>query len=109
MDTLYLWGLFVAIGIGTYLIRLSFVQLQARSGSEMAGFQTILKLLPPAILAALCVPPILYSPQGTESVIDTSQLLAAVITVVLTLKCRSVLWPILGGMMVLWISRWLGF
>lgn len=107
MDTWTLWGIFLAVGLGTFLIRLSFVQLHGSMQGLLARCQTILIMLPPAILAALCIPGILYNKQSDDYTPDSSQLIAALVTIILAKYCRSVFWPIVGGMGCLWLSRWL--
>ncbi|MEH6578473.1 MAG: AzlD domain-containing protein [Amphritea sp.] len=107
MDTPTLWGVFLAVGLGTFLIRLSFVQLHGSMQSVLERCQSILILLPPAILAALCIPSILFEKSATDYVPDLPQVLAAVVTMLLAKFSRSVFWPIVGGMGALWFSRWL--
>jgi branched-subunit amino acid transport protein len=72
----------------------------------MGRYQPILTLLPPAILAALCAPSILFNKQIEAETLDFTQLIAALVTIILAKYCRSLLWPIIGGMGCLWIVRW---
>ncbi|SIS90224.1 AzlD domain-containing protein [Neptunomonas antarctica] len=107
MNDLNLWVLFFLCGLATYLIRLSFIQLHGKSGPLLRRSQPVLLLLPPAILAALCIPPIVYSKQAEGLQVELAQILAGCVAVVLAKYFKSLLWPILGGMIFLWGYRWL--
>ena len=107
MSDLSLWGLFFICGLVTYLIRLSFIQLHAKLGPLLARCQPILLVLPPAILAALCIPPIVFSKQADGLHVELAQILAGCVAIVLANYFKSLLWPILGGMIFLWGYRWL--
>lgn len=107
MDTLTLWLLFLAIGLGTFLIRLSFIQLHGSMKSLLQRSHKILILLPPAILAALCIPAILFTRPTADYQFSGIQLIAGVIAVVVAHFTRSVFWPVIAGMAVLWFAQWL--
>jgi branched-subunit amino acid transport protein len=64
-----------------------------------------LRYVPPAVLAALVVPPIL-APQGHLEV--DLPALALLAGAVVAWRTRSVLWTIVGGMAVFWILGALG-
>lgn len=105
MDNLTLWLLFFAVGLGTFLVRLSFIQLHGSTEALIQRSKNILMLLPPAILAALCIPAIVFSRPVTEYQIDPVQLLAAAVTILIAKFSRSVFWPVVGGMLCLWLLR----
>ncbi len=107
MDTLLLWLLFILVGLGTFLVRLSFIELHGSTQELLERSRHILVLLPPAILAALCIPAILFSRPASEFQWDISQIIAAIVAIVITRLSRSVVWPIVGGMLCLWGLRWL--
>ena len=107
MDNLTLWGLFFAVGLGTYLVRLSFIQLHGSTQALLERSKTILMLLPPAILAAICIPAIVFQRPTTEYQLDWIQILAGLVTVLIAHFSRSVFWPVVGGMLCLWLARWL--
>lgn len=64
-----------------------------------------LRYVPPAVLAALVVPPVL-APQGHLEV--GLPALALLVGAVVAWRTRSVLWTIAGGMAVFWILGMLG-
>lgn len=107
MDTPALWLLFLAVGLGTFLVRLSFIQLHGTTQALLQRSRTVLMLLPPAILAALCIPAVLFARPVTNYQLEPVQLVAAAVTILIAKYSRSVFWPIVGGMGCLWLSRWL--
>jgi len=107
MDTLTLWALFFAVGLATFLVRLSFIQWHDSTQGLLKRSRTVLTLLPPAILAALCIPSILFSRPVTDYHFEPLQLVAALVAIIIAKLSRSVLWPVLGGMLCLWLIRWL--
>lgn len=107
MDSSTLWLLFISIGIGTFLIRASFVEFHGCLSSRNHRLNKLFAFLPPAILAALCVPALLVDSAANSLQIDACKLVAAMMTVVVARCCKGVFWPILAGMGGLWISRWL--
>lgn len=107
MDTATLWLLFFAVGLGTFLVRVSFIELHGATRELLDRSKDILMLLPPAILAALCVPAILFTRPATEYQMDIAQILAALVCILIAKFSRSVFWPVVGGMICLWLLRWL--
>ena len=105
MDNLTLWLLFFAAGLGTFLIRLSFIQFHGSTEALIQRSKTILALLPPAILAALCIPGIVFSRPTNDFNIEPAQLIAAAVAIVIAKFSRSVFWPVVGGMLCLWLIR----
>lgn len=107
MDNLTLWSVFFAVGIGTYLVRLSFIQLHGSTQALLERSKHILMLLPPAILAALCIPAVIFQRPSTDYQLDWVQILAGLVTILIAHFSRSVFWPVVGGMICLWLMRWL--
>lgn len=105
MDNLTLWMLFFAAGLGTFLVRLSFIQFHGSTEALIQRSKNVLMLLPPAILAALCIPAIVFTRPATEYQIDPVQLMAAAVAILIAKFSRSVFWPVVGGMLCLWLLR----
>ena len=105
MDNLNLWLLFIAAGLGTFLIRLSFIQFHGSTEALIQRSKNILTLLPPAILAALCAPGIVFTRPTTEYQIDIAQLAAAGVAIVIAKCSPRVFWPVVGGMLCLWLLK----
>ena len=102
-----LWLLFFAVGLGTFLIRLSFIQLHGSAEDLIRRSKHILMLLPPAILAALCIPAIIFTRPLTDYHVDYSQLAAALVAILIARFSRSVFWPVAGGMLCLWMLHFI--
>lgn len=107
MDNLTLWLLFIAAGLGTFLVRLSFIQLHGSTEALIQRSKKILMLLPPAILAALCVPALVFTRPATEYQIAPTQLVAAAVTIFIAKYSRSVFWPVVGGMLCFWLVQYI--
>lgn len=106
MDNSALWMVFLAVGLGTFLLRVSFIELHATLGAHLDRIKPVLLLLPAAILAALCMPAIVFSKQGSEYSLAPSQWLAALCCILVAKLTHNVFWPILAGMLCLWLTRW---
>lgn len=102
MDTTTLWLLFLAAGLGTFLIRLSFIEWHGRTRHLLERSRNLLLMLPPAILAALCIPAILFDRPTTEYQLAPEQIAAALVTILIARFSRSVFWSVVGGMLCLW-------
>lgn len=56
IDAVTLWGVLVAAGLCTYLLRLSFLALFGRIDDIPERVTLVLEYVPPAVLAALIAP-----------------------------------------------------
>ncbi len=106
-DSGLLWLTMAAVGVGTYLIRLSFVGLLGRTGVPPWAVR-LLRFVPPAALAALVVPAVLWRGADPGFHLGNERLLAAALAAAIALKSRNVLATIAGGMLALWGLQWLG-
>ena len=107
MSDMSLWGLVFMCCLDTYLIRITFIPMHVKLGALPARFHPVLLLLPPAILAALCIPPIVFIKQTDVVQVELAQILSVCVAVVFASYFKILLWPILGGMSFLWGYRWL--
>lgn len=87
-----IWIIIIAMGIGTYLIRLSFIGLIGDRDLP-PWLLRMLRFTPVAVLPAVVAPMLVKSGQTT----DPMQIVAALVTLAVGLKTRSVLWAILAG------------
>lgn len=90
------WVTIVAAGLGTYAIRASFLAVADRVAAVPERLRTPLRLIPPAVLAALVAPAVLraegvFTPLGPRA-------LAGLVALVVAVWTRSVLATILVGM-----------
>jgi branched-subunit amino acid transport protein len=97
-----LWLTILAIGIGTFCLRLSFIHLLARA-SIPALLQQALRFVPPAVLAALVLPTILRSGGAIDVSPDNVRLVAGALAAGVAWWTRNVLLTLATGMGALWL------
>jgi branched-subunit amino acid transport protein len=99
----------VIIGVGTYLIRLSFIG--AFGSREMpVWLERPLRYVAPAVLAAITLPEVLM-PAGTVDVVPASnpRVVAALVAAAVAVKVKNVGVVIVVGMAALWLlEAWPG-
>lgn len=87
----------VAIALGTFLLRWSFI---ARPAQLPARLQAVLPFIPAAVLAALVVP-MITSPQGPPE-FNPERLSSALTTALVAYKTRNAGLAIAAGLLVFW-------
>jgi branched-subunit amino acid transport protein len=90
------WATVMVAGVGTYLIRWSFLALAHRATDLPAMALRILRMIPPAALAALVTPGLLrpagdFDPYSAEA-------LAGLVAGVVAWRTKSVIWPLVVGL-----------
>jgi branched-subunit amino acid transport protein len=96
-----LWLMFLAVGTGTFVMRLSFVELYGRWRIPTL-LSRALVYVPASVLAALVLPAVVY-PQGHgEFAFDNPQIPAAIIAAWIAWKTRSTVLTLAVGMAALW-------
>lgn len=92
---LEIWGIIIAIGIGTYLIRFSFLGLIG--DREMPDWLLRhLRYTPVAILPGLVAPLVIW-PDATGGVLEASRTISALVTLGVGLWTKNVLYAIIAG------------
>lgn len=100
-----IWLLIVGMGIGTYLIRLSFLGLIG--DRQLHPFVLrCLRYVPVAVLPGLVAPLVVW-PAATGGQPDPARMLAAAAALIIGAATRSMIAAILGGMAVLYLGLWL--
>jgi branched-subunit amino acid transport protein len=104
MSTLSIWLLFVVIGVGNFLLRLSFIYLFGKV--DMPDWlRRALRFVPASVLAALVLPALTY-PNGTlDLTLGNVQLLAGIGGALVAWLTKNVLWTIVVGMILFWILQ----
>ena len=96
-----IWLIMLALAVGTFLIRISFIMLL--SNREVHPLITrALRFVPAAVLSALVVPQILTRANSLRISPRNPQLIAGVVAGVIAWRTKNVLMTILAGMIVLW-------
>ncbi|MEX0826346.1 MAG: AzlD domain-containing protein [Acidimicrobiia bacterium] len=101
-----IWALIGMIGLGTWLIRLSFLALLGRVEHMPPMLGRILRFIPAAVLAALVLPALTHSTGEFE--LATDRFIAGAIAGVVAWRTKSVLATIVIGMGSLWILQAVG-
>lgn len=97
----YVWLLIIALGVGYFAFRLSFIQLHGWLLEFPSQLENVLGYLPPAILAALAVS-FVFLPEGmfVTTVLD-ERVIASVVAAIVAWRTQSMLATIGVGMGVL--------
>ena len=99
----YIWTIIALLGIGTFLIRFSFIGLIG--DRELPDWSLrLLRYVPVAVMPGLVAPMVMW-PQATDGVPDTPRLVAACTALGIGLMTRSVIGAIVGGMAALYLSQ----
>lgn len=97
-----LWATVLSAGVGTYLIRLSFLAVFERYETVPPRLGRALGYVPAAVLAALVVPSLVLGGGETGTLEFTPlRLLAGVLAALVAWRTGSVLWTIVLGMVAL--------
>jgi len=100
------WLTVLGVGLGTYLLRLSFIVLWQKLRIPPLVHQG-LGYVPTAVLAALVLPA-LVRPEGVIDLTpDNLRLLAGLLAAAVAWYSRSVLATLATGMGALWLLEWL--
>jgi branched-subunit amino acid transport protein len=104
MNAFSAWSLFVTLGLGTFLLRLSFIYLFGKV--EMPDWlRRALRFVPASVLAALVFPALTY-PAGTLDLsLGNVRLLAGLGGALVAWKTKNILWTIAVGMILFWILQ----
>lgn len=108
-STLTIWAVLAAIGVGTFLIRLSFLVVLARVDAIPPLVTRILRLIPAAVLAAIAMPALTHANGAFD--LATDRFVAGAVAAVVAWRTRNVVATIAVGMSVLWgldALGWLG-
>ena len=104
MNGISIWLLFLALALGTFSLRLSFIYLFGKI--EMPDWlRRALRFVPASVLAALVLPALTY-PAGTlDLTLGNVRLLAGIGGALVAWRTKNVLWTIAVGMVLFWILQ----
>jgi branched-subunit amino acid transport protein len=105
LDSSTLWLTMLGIGVGTFLMRFSFIWLFGQ-GEVRPAIQRVLRLVPASVLSALIMPSFVFSQQAAFS-IGNYRMWAGVVAAVVAWRARNVLLTIAAGMGTLWLCSFL--
>ncbi|MDO5632488.1 MAG: AzlD domain-containing protein [Paracoccus sp. (in: a-proteobacteria)] len=106
MSDLTIWAVILVTGMGTFLLRFSFLGALGRRSMPPMVLR-LLRFTPVAVLPALSAPLVVW-PAATDGQTDPARLTAAIVTVAVGILTRNVLAAILAGaatlaLMVYWV------
>lgn len=105
MNSVTLWGVLVAAGACTYLLRLSFLILLGRVDEIPDGAELALEYVPPAVLAALVAPALVYVDGTLALSAGNPRLLAGGVAVGVAWKTENIVATIGVGIGTLWVLQ----
>lgn len=100
-----LWVVIIVVGLGTYAMRLSFVQLYSQMDDFPPRVERALAFIPVAILAALIFPELFSLDGPVVSVVIDARVLAGGLAAIIAWRTGSMLATIGVGMSTLWIIK----
>lgn len=92
-----IWIVMIAVGLLTYLTRLSFILLLERWQPPQV-VQSALRYVPVAVLTAIIVPELLVVDNSLDISLGNARLLAGLIASLVAWRTKSALWTIAAGM-----------
>ena len=100
-----IWVTIIGVGIGTYLIRFSFIGLVG--DRQFPGWaMRLLRYVPVAVMPAIAVPLVVW-PAAAGGAPDPARLIAALAALAVGAWRRDPLAAILAGMGSLYLGQWL--
>lgn len=106
MTELYsIWLVILALGVGTYLIRFSFIGLIG-SRPLPSWVLRLLRYTPVAVIPGLIAPQVLWPP-ATMGETDPVRLTAAIVTLIVGLTTRNVTLSVILGFVTLYAGLYL--
>lgn len=105
MQTGTLWLIIFITGLGTFLMRVSLIELYGKIKMHPL-LEKSLRFIPSAIFAALMVPALVYNNEIIDLSFTNYRLMAGIIAAIIAWKAKNVLLTTLVGIGALWILQW---
>lgn len=97
----------VAVGIGTFLMRLSFLPLAEHTG-KIPALKRALRFVPAAVLPAIVMPSLLYQDGTLHLSLGNARLMAGLVAIVVARLTGNALLTLASGMISLWFLQAMG-
>lgn len=104
MDTTAILWITVATAIGTFLLRLSFIQVFANREVPPI-LEQILRYVPSAAVSAIIVPAIVFTEETLDVSLGNERLIAGLLALVIAVRTRSFPLTVGIGMATFWLLR----
>ena len=105
MSNATVWAVMIGAGVGTLLIRFSFLALVGKERTIHPVVERALRLVPPAVLATLAIPALVRTNGALDISFDNLRLLAGLAAGVVAWRTKNLFLTIATGMAVLWILQ----
>ena len=99
MNEAYFWSSVVPLGVGTLLIRMSFIFL-SKYISLSKRVERLFTFIPAAVFPALFAPMVFFYRGDNEFLLHQERILAFAIAMVVAFKTKNILLTILTGLIV---------
>jgi branched-subunit amino acid transport protein len=99
-----IWLLILVIGLGTYALRLSFIQLLGSMELPRPVIR-LLRYVPPAVLSALILPALLIPRGALDLSAANPRIAAGLLAAVVAVASRNTLATIGAGLAALWVYQ----
>ena len=106
LSAVEIWGVILVLGVGTFLIRFSFLGLGGSEGWPPLVLR-LLRYTPVAVIPGLVAPLVIW-PAASGGTLDAPRMAAAVATLAVGLWLKSATWAIVAGAVVLTVLLRLG-
>ena len=104
----WLWLLIVVLGVGTFVLRLSFIHFGDFLDDLPDGTEDILELIPVAVLSALVFPRLFLVDSTGIMIINNEYLLTGILSGAIAWRTGSLLITVVFGISFLWLFQNIG-
>jgi len=101
-----IWLVILLTGLGTFLLRLSFINLYGKIEINPM-LEKSLRFIPPAVFAALTLPALFYNGNMVDVSLQNYRLLAGIIAAFVAWKLKNVILTTFVGLGALWVFQWI--
>jgi len=102
MDLTRYWATIAVLGIGTFLLRLSFIQAMDRCKPPPV-VNRLLRFIPAAILPAIVSPALFLKGSQLHLSWGNARLMAAALATIIAWRYKNMFLTIVAGMITLWV------
>ena len=99
------WVAIVIAGLGTFLLRSSFIYLFGRV-QPSPTLESILRYIPAAVLSALVCPALLLMQGRMALPPENTRMMAGALAMIVAWKTKNITLTIASGMGALWLIEW---
>lgn len=98
------WIAIILLGVGTFVIRLSFIQVMDRFNPPQVVHR-LLRFIPAAVLPAIIAPALCFQGSQLDLTLGNPRLIAGILAALIAWKTKNMILPIVVGMGTLWILQ----